>query len=72
MLWFSVFTVVSCYSNCGFGLLASSMIPFKGTPVVLFFAGLAVVAGNTMLPVFLRWTLQVDLSVMKRNSVMLC
>ena len=57
LLWFSCFTTVSAYTNCGFALLRMSMIGFADKPLILGIVGFLVMAGNTMLPIFLRWAI---------------
>ena len=57
VLWFCVFHAVSAYCNCGFALLPSSMILFAHKPGILFCLVGLIIAGNTLLPVLLRWTI---------------
>ncbi|KAK5172204.1 uncharacterized protein LTR77_003842 [Saxophila tyrrhenica] len=59
-IWWAIFTSLSSYSNSGLNFLNSSMIPLRRDYFVLILTGTAILAGNTLYPVFLRlavWTL---------------
>lgn len=51
--WFSVFTAVSAYCNCGFALLPTSLILFATKPAILLVVEILILGGNVLLPVFL-------------------
>ncbi|KAJ7647734.1 cation transport protein-domain-containing protein [Roridomyces roridus] len=58
--WFSLFQVVSAYTNTGTSLVDQSMMPFQRAYPVIIFMALLILAGNTAFPIFLRltiWTL---------------
>ncbi|KAK1977897.1 cation transport protein-domain-containing protein [Colletotrichum cereale] len=52
--WLGVFNGVSAFNNSGMSLLDANMIPFQGAYYVLITMGLAILAGNTAYPLFLR------------------
>ncbi|KAF8891820.1 cation transport protein-domain-containing protein [Infundibulicybe gibba] len=55
--WFSLFQVVSSYTNTGTSLVDQSMVPFqRAYPMVILMAFL-ILAGNTAFPIFLRFTI---------------
>ncbi|VDC02697.1 unnamed protein product [Peniophora sp. CBMAI 1063] len=58
--WFSLYQVVSAFTNTGTSLVDQSMIPFQKAYPMIFFLGWCILAGNTAFPIFLRssiWTL---------------
>ncbi|KAI9568878.1 cation transport protein-domain-containing protein [Boletus coccyginus] len=58
--WFSLFQVVSAYTNTGMSLVDQSMIPFQTAYPMILFMIFLILAGNTGFPIFLRfmiWTI---------------
>ncbi|KAF9222488.1 TrkH-domain-containing protein [Gyrodon lividus] len=58
--WFSLFQVVSSYTNTGMSLVDQSMLPFQTAYPMIFFMMICILAGNTAFPIFLRfmiWTI---------------
>ncbi|KAJ7270035.1 cation transport protein-domain-containing protein [Mycena haematopus] len=55
--WFSIFQVVSAYTNTGMSLVDQSMVPFQRAYAMIVFMVLLVLAGNTAFPIFLRFTI---------------
>ncbi|KZV69989.1 hypothetical protein PENSPDRAFT_651888 [Peniophora sp. CONT] len=53
--WFSLFQVVSAFTNTGTSLVDQSMIPFQTAYPMIFFLGWCILAGNTAFPIFLRF-----------------
>ncbi|OJA08528.1 hypothetical protein AZE42_02448 [Rhizopogon vesiculosus] len=54
--WFSLFQVVSAYTNTGTSLVDQSMVPFQTAYPMIFFMILCILAGNTAFPViFTDW-----------------
>ncbi|KAF4563220.1 low affinity potassium transporter [Pleurotus pulmonarius] len=52
--WFSLFQVVSSYTNTGMSLVDQSMLPFQQAYVMIIFMIFLILAGNTAFPIFLR------------------
>ncbi|KAJ7594901.1 cation transport protein-domain-containing protein [Mycena floridula] len=55
--WFSLFQVVSAYTNTGTSLVDTSMVPFQKAYPMIVVMGFLVLAGNTCFPIFLRFTI---------------
>ncbi|THH33045.1 hypothetical protein EUX98_g1121 [Antrodiella citrinella] len=53
-VWFSIFQVVSSYTNTGMSLEDLSMVPFQTAYPMIIFMIMLILAGNTAFPVFLR------------------
>ncbi|EIW80365.1 TrkH-domain-containing protein [Coniophora puteana RWD-64-598 SS2] len=66
--WFSVFQVVSAYTNSGYSLVDQSMIPFQTAYPMIFFIIFCILAGNTAFPVFLRFFIWVMAKLTPRSS----
>lgn len=66
--WYSAFTVVSAYCNCGFALLDSSFILMDEKPAILFSVIVLVLAGNILLPVWLYWAISLIAHRMPKTS----
>ncbi|GBE80755.1 Low-affinity potassium transport protein [Sparassis crispa] len=59
-VWFSLFQVVSSYTNTGMSLEDTSMVPFQTAYPMIVLMIILILAGNTAFPVFLRlmiWTI---------------
>ncbi|KAJ7030061.1 cation transport protein-domain-containing protein [Mycena alexandri] len=66
--WFSLYQVVSAYTNTGTSLVDQSMVPFqKAYPVIIFMA-ILILAGNTAFPIFLRFTIWVLSCIVPKGS----
>ncbi|EGO00821.1 hypothetical protein SERLA73DRAFT_105229 [Serpula lacrymans var. lacrymans S7.3] len=52
--WFSIFQVVSAYTNTGTSLVDQSMVPFQTAYPMIFFMIFCILAGNTAFPIFFR------------------
>ncbi|KAJ7496885.1 cation transport protein-domain-containing protein [Mycena latifolia] len=57
--WYSLFQVVSAYTNTGMSLVDQSMVPFQRAYAMIIFLVLLVLAGNTAFPIFLRFMIWV-------------
>ncbi|KAI0343670.1 hypothetical protein BDW22DRAFT_1356171 [Trametopsis cervina] len=58
--WFSLFQVVSAYTNTGMSLEDTSMVPFQRAYPMIVCLIFLILAGNTAFPIFLRfliWTI---------------
>ncbi|EJD46884.1 hypothetical protein AURDEDRAFT_113542 [Auricularia subglabra TFB-10046 SS5] len=67
-VWFTVFQVMSAYTNAGISLVDQSMVPFqKAYPMILFMCFL-ILAGNTAFPVFLRFIIWILYKIVPRKS----
>ncbi|KAJ7686542.1 cation transport protein-domain-containing protein [Mycena rosella] len=66
--WFSMFQVVSAYTNTGMSLVDQSMVPFQRAYLMILFMVLLVLAGNTAFPIFLRFTIWILASVVPAGS----
>ncbi|KAJ7772100.1 cation transport protein-domain-containing protein [Mycena maculata] len=69
--WFSLFQVVSAYTNTGMSLVDQSMVPFQRAYPTIVFMVLLVLAGNTAFPIFLRlliWILSCIVPAESRTS----
>lgn len=66
--WFSLFQVVSAYTNTGMSLVDQSMVPFQTAYPMIFFMIICILAGNTAFPVFLRFTIWVVTKIIPRDS----
>ncbi|KAI0282873.1 cation transport protein-domain-containing protein [Russula aff. rugulosa BPL654] len=59
--WFSLFQVVSAYTNAGMSLVDQSMVPFQRAYPMIFAMIFVILAGNTAFPIFLRFSVYVSL-----------
>ncbi|KAJ8591379.1 hypothetical protein M405DRAFT_788957 [Rhizopogon salebrosus TDB-379] len=66
--WFSLFQVVSAYTNTGTSLVDQSMVPFQTAYPMIFFMILCILAGNTAFPVLLRFLIWIVTKLAPRNS----
>ncbi|OAX36883.1 hypothetical protein K503DRAFT_857719 [Rhizopogon vinicolor AM-OR11-026] len=66
--WFSLFQVVSAYTNAGTSLVDQSMVPFQTAYPMIFFMILCILAGNTAFPVMLRFLIWIITKLVPRNS----
>eukprot|EP01050_Picozoa_sp_SAG11_P002062 SAG11_NODE_100_length_16863_cov_12.374911_4_plen_430_part_00 len=66
--WYTIFTVVSAYCNCGFSLLDTSFVLFDEKPAVLICVEVLILAGNVLLPVLLHFALSVLVRRMSETS----
>ncbi|KAJ6593443.1 cation transport protein-domain-containing protein [Mycena capillaripes] len=66
--WFSLFQVVSAYTNTGMSLVDQSMVPFQRAYPMIVFMVLLVLAGNTAFPIFLRLTIWILSCLVPKGS----
>ncbi|KAF7362270.1 Potassium transport protein [Mycena venus] len=66
--WFSLFQVISAYTNTGMSLVDQSMVPFQRGYVMIVFMVLLILAGNTAFPIFLRFTIWMLAHVVPKGS----
>ncbi|KAJ6589897.1 cation transport protein-domain-containing protein [Mycena vulgaris] len=66
--WFSLFQVISAYTNTGMSLVDQSMVPFQRAYPMIVFMVILILAGNTAFPIFLRFTIWVLSSVVPKGS----
>ncbi|KAF8841742.1 TrkH-domain-containing protein [Paxillus ammoniavirescens] len=55
--WFSLFQIVSSYTNTGMSLVDQSMVPFQTAYPLIFFMMFCILAGNTAFCCALIWTI---------------
>ncbi|KAJ7099551.1 cation transport protein-domain-containing protein [Mycena belliarum] len=55
--WYSLFQVVSSYTNTGMSLVDQSMVPFQKAYPMIITMVFIILAGNTAFPIFLRLTI---------------
>lgn len=67
-IWFSLFQVVSAYTNTGMSLVDQSMIPFQQAYLMIFVMIFLILAGNTSFPIFLRFAIWLLTKVVPGNS----
>lgn len=65
--WWSGFHCFSSWNNAGFGLFQDNLIPFQSDWVVLLTLALMICAGNTMLPLGLRFAVWMTRNVYERK-----
>ncbi|EKM53378.1 uncharacterized protein PHACADRAFT_211077 [Phanerochaete carnosa HHB-10118-sp] len=66
--WFSLFQVVSSYTNTGMSLVDQSMVPFQTAYPMILFMVFLIFAGNTTFPIFLRFTIWIISKLVPHNS----
>jgi len=66
--WFSLFQVVSAYTNAGMSLVDQSMVPFQRAYPMIFVMIFMILAGNTAFPVFLRFSVWVTTKLVPKKS----
>lgn len=66
--WFSLFQVVTAYTNAGMSLVDQSMIPFQRAYPMIFAMMFVIFAGNTAFPIFLRFSVWILTKLVPRNS----
>ncbi|KAJ3693470.1 hypothetical protein LUZ60_008950 [Juncus effusus] len=64
----SIFTGISSFLNCGFTPLNDNMSIFSKNPILLLFIIPQILAGNTLYPLFLRFTIWVLKNFTKREE----
>ncbi|KAL0574295.1 hypothetical protein V5O48_007653 [Marasmius crinis-equi] len=67
-VWFSMYQVVSAYTNTGTSLVDKSMIPFQNAYVMIVFMVFLILAGNTAFPIFLRFTIWILSKLVPKTS----
>lgn len=67
-VWFSLFQVVSAYTNAGMSLVDQSMVPFQRAYPMIFAMMFAILAGNTAFPIFLRFSVWVTTKLVPKRS----
>ncbi|KAK0212417.1 cation transport protein-domain-containing protein [Desarmillaria ectypa] len=67
-VWFSLFQVVSAYTNTGMSLVDQSMVPFQQAYLMIFVMIFLILAGNTSFPIFLRFAIWILTKVVPENS----
>ncbi|KAI0090704.1 cation transport protein-domain-containing protein [Irpex rosettiformis] len=66
--WFSLFQVVSAYTNTGMSLEDQSMIPFQNAYPMIVFMIFLILAGNTAFPIFLRFLIWLLTMIVPKGS----
>ncbi|KAG2356590.1 cation transport protein-domain-containing protein [Suillus spraguei] len=66
--WFSLFQVVSAYTNTGTSLVDQSMVPFQTAYPMIFFLMFCTLAGNTAFPILLRFLIWIITKLVPRDS----
>lgn len=66
--WFSLFQVVSAYTNTGTSLVDQSMVPFQTAYPMIFFMIFCILAGNTAFPIMLRFLIWIITKLVPRDS----
>ncbi|CAL1711435.1 unnamed protein product [Somion occarium] len=67
-VWFSLFQVISSYTNTGMSLEDRSMLPFQRAYPMIIFMIILILAGNTAFPIFLRFTIWVLSKLVSKQS----
>ncbi|KAL4252407.1 Potassium transport protein [Abortiporus biennis] len=67
-VWYSLFQVVSSYTNTGMSLVDQSMVPFQTAYPMIVLMIILILAGNTAFPIFLRATIWMIAKVTPKNS----
>ncbi|KAK0226367.1 cation transport protein-domain-containing protein [Armillaria fumosa] len=67
-VWFSLFQMVSAYTNTGMSLVDQSMVPFQQAYLMIFVMIFLILAGNTSFPIFLRFAIWLLTKVVPENS----
>ncbi|KAI8970814.1 cation transport protein-domain-containing protein [Trametes punicea] len=66
--WFSIYQVVSAYTNTGTSLVDESMVPFQEAYPMIAFMILLILAGNTAFPILLRFEIWVISRLIPKES----
>ncbi|KAF8511515.1 cation transport protein-domain-containing protein [Gautieria morchelliformis] len=67
-VWYSLFQVISAYTNTGMSLVDQSMVPFqKAYPEVLTLP-FVILVGNTAFPIFLRFVIWASTKFVSKDS----
>jgi potassium uptake Trk family protein len=66
--WFSLFQVVSAYTNTGTSLVDQNMVPFQTAYPMIFFMIFCILAGNTAFPIMLRFLIWIITKLVPRDS----
>ncbi|KAI0059918.1 hypothetical protein BV25DRAFT_1918057 [Artomyces pyxidatus] len=66
--WFSLFQVVSAYTNTGTSLVDQSMVPFQTAYPMILVMIFLILAGNTAFPVFLRLSIWITSKFFPKTS----
>ncbi|KAG1782036.1 cation transport protein-domain-containing protein [Suillus placidus] len=66
--WFSLFQVVSAYTNTGTSLVDQSMVPFQTAYPMIFFMMFCILAGNTAFPILLRFLIWIITKFVPKDS----
>ncbi|KAF8346023.1 cation transport protein-domain-containing protein [Amanita rubescens] len=69
-VWFSLFQVVSAYSNTGTSLADQSMIPFQTAYPMIVLLIFLLLAGNAAYPIFLRFVIWIITKCVPKQSRM--
>ncbi|EMD39626.1 hypothetical protein CERSUDRAFT_111935 [Gelatoporia subvermispora B] len=66
--WFSAFQVMGAWANTGMSLVDQNMVPFQTAYPMTVFLVICVLAGNTAIPVFLRFLIWILTKILPHNS----
>lgn len=67
-IWFSAFQVIGAWANTGMSLVDQNMVPFREAYPMIIFLVICVLAGNSALPIFLRFMIWVLSKLTPANS----
>ncbi|KZT30937.1 TrkH-domain-containing protein [Neolentinus lepideus HHB14362 ss-1] len=66
--WFSAFQAVSAYTGGGLSLVDAGMVPFVNSYTMVISLGMLIMAGNMLMPVFLRLIVWLIYHMLPKNS----
>ncbi|KAG2038690.1 cation transport protein-domain-containing protein [Suillus americanus] len=66
--WFSLFQVISAYTNTGISLVDQNMVPFQTAYPMILFMIFCILAGNTAFPILLRFLIWTIKKLVPRDS----